>query len=227
MAEPSPLEKLLLSGPPPIRPDTPHYEAVGRFVTWFANAETSVHVLARKLSGMPDKKARIIFGGMRLADLTDVVRAMARLDKLPQGDYDEIDACLTQLNLIGSKRHALVHRSSNFFDNRIVVTNIQNSKSLESFEVDAFTVDQLADMQTDLSRILLRIRYIADPNDFDNANAIEMVQLMRTQPWLYKHIPPKPRNLKPHGKPAKPERQPRASRASRRREALSRRDNQH
>ena len=217
MTEPSPLEKLLLSDPPPFRPDTPHYEAVGRFVTWFANAETGVHILARKLSGMPDAKARIIFGGMRLADLTDIVRSMARLDMIPQTDYDEIDACLTQLNFIGAKRHALVHRSSNFFEDRIVVTNIQNSRSVQASEMEAFSIDQLSDMQTDLSRILLRIRYVADPSDFahDRKQLIELVQLMRTQPWLHKHAPPKTPNLKPRAKSAKPNSRPLSSRERR------------
>jgi len=51
---------------PPIESDTSHYEAVGRFVTTFATAEAAVHMLARKLSGLSDAKARIIFGGMRL-----------------------------------------------------------------------------------------------------------------------------------------------------------------
>ncbi|HEX7563032.1 MAG TPA: hypothetical protein VF396_07220, partial [Bradyrhizobium sp.] len=59
---------------PEIKPDTPHYEALGRFVTTFATAEAAVHLLARHLSGLSDEKARIIFGGMRLPDISDIIR---------------------------------------------------------------------------------------------------------------------------------------------------------
>ena len=45
--------------------DKTHYEALGRFVASFANVEGIVHVLARKVSGLSDEKARILFGGMR------------------------------------------------------------------------------------------------------------------------------------------------------------------
>ena len=81
---------------------------------------------------------------MRLADLTDLVKQMARIDGLPDADYAEIDACLTQLNFIASKRHSLVHRGSNFFDGSIVVSNIQNSKSMSAFQMEVFEIEHLA-----------------------------------------------------------------------------------
>jgi hypothetical protein len=43
--------------------DKTHYEALGRFLASFANAEGVLHVIARKLSGLSDEKARILFGG--------------------------------------------------------------------------------------------------------------------------------------------------------------------
>lgn len=67
---------------PPIESDTPHFEAVGRFITSYAAAEGAVHMLARRLSGLSDEKARIIFGDMRLGDLSKRIRQMMRLDKL-------------------------------------------------------------------------------------------------------------------------------------------------
>jgi hypothetical protein len=77
---------------PEISSDTPHYEAVGRFVTSYANAESAVHLLARQLSGMSDEKARIVFGGMRLADLIDIIRHFMRIDNTPEEKRAKIDS---------------------------------------------------------------------------------------------------------------------------------------
>jgi hypothetical protein len=41
---------------------------------------------------------------MRLGDLADRIRAMARADKIDPTVQTEIDTCLTQLDLIGDAR---------------------------------------------------------------------------------------------------------------------------
>ena len=218
--EPSVLAKLLMGDSIP-QPDTPHYEAIGRFLTTFANAEASVHMLARKLSGLPDDKARIIFNGMRLADLTDLIRQLARLDQMTDDWYDEIDTCLVQLGYIATRRHSLVHRTSNFFDGKITVSNILTSKTINNHEFEVYEIELLKNMRTDCGRILLRFRYIENPKNF-TAEQTKLILDLRQLPWLYKHEPPKTPNLKPREKSSKSPRQPRASRASRRSEAMKR-----
>jgi len=115
---------------PDIKADTPHYEAIGRFVTTFATAEASVHVLARYLSGLSDEKARIIFGGMRLPDISDIIRQIGKIDNLATEVWEAIDNCLTQVGLIAKRRHIIVHRSSYFFDGKVVATNVFTSNEL-------------------------------------------------------------------------------------------------
>jgi hypothetical protein len=58
----------------------------------------------RFLSKLSEEKARVIFAGMRLGDLADRIRAMARADKIDPTVQTEIDTCLTQLDLIGGAR---------------------------------------------------------------------------------------------------------------------------
>jgi hypothetical protein len=215
------LDGLVGSTPvPEIKSDTPHYEAIGRFVTSFATAEAAVHMLARKLSLLPDAKARIIFGGMRLPDLAEIVRQMARLDALPDDQYQEIDECLTQLTDIATKRHNLVHRTSNVFDGKLMVTNIMTSKVINASQTEVFEVEEMSNMQSDCGRIYLRLSHIAKPTksklDEDLYNAVRMA------PWRYKHVPPKTPNLKSRDKSSKTPRAPNASRAARRKEAMKR-----
>jgi hypothetical protein len=74
-----------------------YFAELGRMIAAYANAEAGVHVLARYLSGMPDAKARAIFGRMRLPDLIELIRQMMRVDEKPDGVNQEIDTCLIQL----------------------------------------------------------------------------------------------------------------------------------
>jgi hypothetical protein len=207
------LDGLVSSTPvPEIKSDTPHYEAIGRFVTSFATAEAAVHMLARKLSLLPDVKARIIFGGMRLPDLAEIVRQMARLDALPEDQYQEIDGCLTQLKNIATKRHNLVHRTSNVFDGKLMVANIMTSKVINASQTEVLEVEEMSNMQSDCGRIYLRLSHIAKPTksklDEDLYNAVRIV------PWRYKHVPPKTPNLKPRNKSRRKEAIKRAGRPS-------------
>jgi hypothetical protein len=187
---------------PEIKPDTPHYEAIGRFVTSYANAEAAVHLLARYLSGLSDEKARIIFGGMRLADLSDIIRHFIKIDDLAPQTQTTIDSCLTQLVLISKRRHSLVHRSTNVLHNRLMVTNVLTTKSLKATEMEFFDLIELADMQADCGSIYIRLDRIFDPERGRALGVAGAINAMR--PWLYIPQPPKTPNLKPRAKSAKP-----------------------
>jgi hypothetical protein len=173
-----------------------HYELVGRFVTTFASAEAAVHVLARKLSGLSDEIARVIFGGMRLGDVTDRVRGIMRINKVAAETYAVVDACLVQLNHISDRRHRLVHRTSIFQDGDLIVTDILTSRSSATAEMQQVGQRELKDMIMDCVHINLKLSAIADP-----AEALETfepaVQEVLQSPWQYKHVPPKPPNQQP------------------------------
>ena len=57
-----------------------YFAELGRMIAAYARAVAGVHYLARHLSGLPDAKARAIFGRMRLPDLTDLIRQMMRIN---------------------------------------------------------------------------------------------------------------------------------------------------
>jgi hypothetical protein len=93
--------------PPPIDEETSHCEALGRFITAYATAEAAVHILARKLSGLSDEKARAIFARMGMEDVMERARAMMRADKTERKIFADVDACFVQLKLIAKCRHKL------------------------------------------------------------------------------------------------------------------------
>lgn len=188
--------------------DKAHFQQLGNFVIAYSNAEGMVHVLARKMSGLTDEKARILFAGMRLGDVIDRLRQFMRLDKINEETYSEVDSCLTQLAHISDLRHKLVHRGAAYFAGSLVVSNSMTSKSPASGETDIIDVFRLREITDDSGTIFLRLSLIAQPDKTDAT----LVAQLKARPWRYTHVPPKPPNQKRRGTPEEPPPPPDASR---------------
>jgi hypothetical protein len=132
-------------------------------ITAYAMAEAGVHCHARYLSGLPDAKARAIFGRMRLPDLTDLVRQMMRINGTPDDICQEVDACLAQLDVIASQRHKLVHRMVDYTGSCLSVSNLLTSKSLAAIERDVFSHRDLQNMHADCVAIFHRFLMVRQP----------------------------------------------------------------
>jgi hypothetical protein len=216
-------EDLGLYDPP--TDDKTHYEALGRFLSSFANAEGAVHSIARKLSELSDEKARILFGGMRLADVIDRIKGFIQLStadksKEPDQVFADLEACLEQLAHIAQRRHNIVHRGATYFGGAFVVSNSMIAKTLAGIESEIISQKTLNQMYLDCGAIFLRLIYFLDPATKNDG----WLDTLRRRSWLY--IPPTPNSKNPqHRKDSEsPKRQPRASRASRRREAIKNRE---
>ena len=126
-----------------------YFAELGRMIAAYARAEAGVHYLARHLSGLPDAKARAIFGRMRLPDLTDLIRQMMRINKTSDDIYQEVDACLVQLDTIAQQRHKLVHRMVEYAGSYLSVSNPLTAKSVVKIESDVFSLRNLENMNLD------------------------------------------------------------------------------
>jgi hypothetical protein len=187
--------------------DKTHYEVLGRFIVAFANAEGVVHVLTRKLSGLSDDKARILFGGMRLGDVIDRLRQFMNLDDMPKETFDEIDDCLSQLAKISDRRHRLVHRGSRYSKDGLTSTNFMTSRSIQHIEIDNFPEQLLKDLMLDAAAIFLRLYAILRP---EKASA-QTLAIMKSRSWQYRPAPPATRSRARRKTRAKRKPQPLAS----------------
>jgi hypothetical protein len=152
-------------------------------ITAYGGAEAGVHFLARYLSGLPDAKARAIFGGMRLPDLIDRIRQMMRIDKRPDDVYQEVDACLVQLDVIADQRNKLVHRMVDYAGSHLNVSNPLTAKSLAAIEVDVFSDRDLINIEIDCGVIFLRfLRVISPELPYESPEVEGVVR----GPWRYK-----------------------------------------
>ena len=182
-----------------------YYESLGRFITAYASAEAAVHELTRWVSKLSEAKARGIFAGMRLGDLTDRIRAMLRTDKADPALYAEIDTCLIQLDLIGDERNKLVHRSVSFVDGKLSVTNAYTAKTKDGIEFHTFSRTDLDNMKWDCDCIFWRLIKIVHP--FFGSIPDAMVEFVMRS-WRYKpaqpKTPKKPRQKGPAKRPPRP-----------------------
>ncbi len=115
-----------------------YFGQLGRMVATYARAEAGVHLLARHLSGLPDAEARAQFSGMRLSDLTKLVRRKMRTNDTPENIHREVNACLVQLGVIANQRNKLVHRMVEHTGSHLSVSNALTA-SLAKLEADSFS----------------------------------------------------------------------------------------
>jgi hypothetical protein len=171
---------------------------IGRLITEFARAEAYVHLLTCRRSGLGDVKARPVFSGMRLGDLAERLRGIIRLGEQEEGEYDDIDACLTQLDIIGKQRHKIAHRFTEIYESKIVTNNIYTSKSFDEYQSDVFTPEELGNMISDCRRIRRRILRHTDGEARRRERYDPTFLPMLFEPWRYK--PPR-LNQRPKERP--------------------------
>jgi len=173
--------------------DRQHYDEFGSFIANYAMAEATVHCAVRDFSGLDDRRARIVFSGMRLGDLAERLRKLTR----PKAKiYREVDACLTQLATIAKERHKLIHRTTNIDPKGgFKVSNRMTVASLMNVEEEIFDIEKLRNMQWDCIVIgfrLLLLREQARPGP-PMPPLDKFVKQSAYGPWRYKSRQPSPK----------------------------------
>jgi hypothetical protein len=168
-----------------------YFEAIGRFIVAYAAVESIIHQLARKLSGLKDEKARILFAGMRIGDLVSRTRGILRDSRRGPSVRQNIEACFAQFDVIGLERDRLVHRD--LFPEPGVGIRLSNEKTAKSamiVEEHVFNIENLNQLQLDCLSITIRLYRIIYPG---SVKLSSMVRKVAYGPWRYKPSPPKTR----------------------------------
>ena len=182
------------------------YEIIGRLVVEYARAEAYVHLLACRVLEN-DAVGLVVFDGMRLGDLADRIRGMLRVKKADEGDYADINSCLTQLNLIGKVRQKVAHRFVELGSQSFRTHNLYTAKTVAGQEIDEFEPSQLNAMIADCQRIRRRILRHTDgearrrenpKHDAYDPNWLPTL----FEPWRYIPQQPKPPNPERRATPA-------------------------
>lgn len=167
----------------------PYYQAIGTFIVAYAQCECTVHELARKLSGLKDEKARILFAGMRIGDLTTRLRGLLHVSRWSNTTKKDIEDCLKQLDVVGLERDKMVHRYSNYEMGSITFSNEMTAKSMLSAEKDSFSMNDLTRLERDCLAINLRLTHVLRPT-FRKIARLDPESLKRLHgSWWYKRFP--------------------------------------
>jgi hypothetical protein len=181
-----------LAPPEPINDDEQYYADLGRFIVAHAGVENSLHELARKLSGLKDEKARVLFSGMSIGQVNTRTRALIRFSRLGAKTKANLNSCLDQMNVIGNQRDKMVHRDSTYAGGKMTVTNVLTSKSELEFERDQFTRTDLGYLYLDCLAINLRFLFVHVRKARRSISQETYRQI--NGPWQY--IPPSPQTPK-------------------------------
>jgi hypothetical protein len=161
--EPSPLAQMFALTPP--KPDdAEYYEAFGRFISSYSGAENAIHHLLRHVSRISETKARLLFGGMRVADVCARIKALLPGWRRSSKTRTAIETCLKQFDVIGRQRDKLVHRYIIFSGNGLQVSNQITSKTIFGYERDHYTLIDIRNMTIDCMVVTLRIYRIILPS---------------------------------------------------------------
>lgn len=171
------------------------YALMGRFMAEYARTEAYVHYLTRCRSGLNDETGRIAFAGMRLGDLTERLRGFIRLAEKEPGEYQDIDACLVQLKLVGKARHSLAHRYVTVWKELLSASTVYTSKG--KHEEETYSLIQLEEMIDDCQRIRERILRHTDGEARRKERHDPTWLPTLFAPWRYKPLEPNiPRPLR-------------------------------
>lgn len=194
--------------------------AIGRFTLAWADMESALYSVLRYYAKVTDDIGRAIFSGSRAKTMMEFVEAIAHNTNLEKPRRDDLEDVFGQLKSIGTMRDRLTHHvdgSEQRFEEhdpgRRYLTNARRvMRKGREFEVLIGSQD-IETMRQDVFACCWRL--LAHKNDlfvpeYIAGNTFTSVP----QPWLYKPPQPVVKKSRSAASPPQPQRQPKSSRAS-------------
>lgn len=168
-----------------VDPRTRILRALGLFITNYAMVETAVHIYARKLIAIDDRKARILFAGITVTKLVEKISLLLALAGYGEVDRREFCELAGQLKRISAVRHLLAHNGVTFTSDQEVLSH----KGFVSRDPDAtqpqeLTLEQLHALVDDCAFMFVRFTAITEPTVWEMGN-VASLRDAAFQPWRY------------------------------------------
>jgi hypothetical protein len=140
--------------------------ALGLLVSNYAKVETLLQVYARRLLGMDDARARIVFAGVRVCDLLTRIRGLQTVSQVDAATVVEYETLEKQIRRISEARHLLVHNGVSITEDDSVLSHKGLvSRAVDTFQEQYFTVEALTAIANDLGCIAVRLLDLAHPGE--------------------------------------------------------------
>jgi len=180
--------------------EKPFRLALGNLIVHYVGVERMVHMLFHMFSGIPQVIGQTIIGGMRFADVLNIVSKLVDLSSLTDEGKAEYVKCVEQINHISQFRHALIHRGGFSGPEDITSSNAITAKSPEAVEIWRFTVDDINAAARDAHALVLKLWLITSPSMAEANLLKELIDGIR-EPWRYKPVRPEKPNQPPRKAP--------------------------
>jgi|SRR5579872_4754387 len=164
-----------------------YYEALGKFVDMFAQAEDAI---ARTLWHYAQTKsdiAKIIFSGVRANTSAKLAKQLAEATGVDAQTRKKLEHTLQQLGIIGGARDNILHYGATLIaEGRGRVSNALRAKGEpQEFPISPTILNEMTD---DLLKIIFRLNYehLGRPKPRGALGQTRLDELLRA-PWQYKH----------------------------------------
>lgn len=172
----------------PLSEETNFFYELGKFICAFAQVETAMQGVLKRLAGVYDPRAIAIFGGETIGRVLEVMQRLVPLSALNEEQTKEMKLLISQVHAISSFRNALIHRPATITENGFVSFKINKTKTFQTFERLKFQLEDLRNATEDLDCIEKRASIVFVPPDM---KAFEDEHLQRLfAPWQYKPLEP-------------------------------------
>jgi hypothetical protein len=200
-----------------------YHQALGEFVSVFSEVETNLLSALWYLAGLESPTAQAVLTGHKVEGAISLINRLGDAKQWPEPRKQQFKKFADHLGLINKLRNDILHNGSNWTSSQTwTITNRRFAHIPSRIRSYPVTTELLRNARRDLQKIE------GDLILFTWGHAMPQPTLRNFQhaslhPWLYKP-PPGFEMLKTSQKtPRKQPNQPKASRASRRRDALPKR----
>ena len=172
----------------PLSEETNFFYELGKFICAFAQVETAMQGVLKRLAGVYDPRAIAIFGGETIGRVLELVQRLLPLSALNEEQKKEMTLLISQVQAISGFRNALIHRPAIITESGFVSFNINKTKTFQIFERLKFQLGDLRNATEDLDCIEKRTSIVFVPPDMKAPKGEHFERLFA--PWRHKPLEP-------------------------------------
>lgn len=166
-----------------------YYEALGRFVQMFAEAEAVVAQTLWAYAGTQPEVSKIVFAGTQTEHGSNYIKAIAKAINASADHQADLEDVFQQFGIIRGARNDILHYgATGIAEGQAVVSNAWKAKD----KPKVFPISPLAlsEMTEDCRKIILHLAYghLGRPRPKGQATVLLLVSVLQS-PWRYKHPP--------------------------------------
>ena len=153
-----------------------HYRAIGEFVTKYSILESFFHDVFRLYSAMEPDISRAVIGGMRMKDVVERTKRLAKVRALDPRILKDIEQIETLIDPLSTFRDKVIHRVWLQSGKGPVVMNLSGAKSVSGITQEPISTDDLNQKIREVTQVCLRVmahaltdvQWLAIPSEYRN-----------------------------------------------------------